>query len=439
MRAFWMGVVLAACGSRSEPCDCPDGFGVQLDSQCACLVPLAVPDDPAFSTTFHVDADATGGTGSLDDPWPRADWDAIDAALQDGDVHVVYDPTDVWDERLDVHRTDTGPGRVVLDGGGAPQRATVPGVHTGYDAVARHRVTVRGFDITGSRDKGVYWVGGDGVVIEDNLIHANRGSPAVTLEYSRRTGLVSRDFVVRNNHVYDQVGECVYIGGAEGADEPSHVGVRIENNLVHGCRDPFDTRHDGINIKDRLTDVVVRRNVVVGGDWGFELASQGTYSGNISIDADREGFHVSDGFQALPDVQLLDNVSIGAGDEGMQLTADRATTGRLTVVGLTVAGSDAGVAVGGSFDVDAVLDEVAVVGSGVAFDGWGQGPVQVVSCASDTGTTDHARQFEGTDACARLDAVDLSRPAGADGVFFTPDDPWIIAGGAQLERGAQSP
>lgn len=431
-------MLLLACSRGPRPCACPNdirGHGVVLDDQCSCLpIPdLGAEHLPVPSVTFHVDADADGGDGSATSPWDRPDWSVIDIALAKGPVEVRFDAGDTFPDRLEVLRTDTGPHRLTLVGREGGARARVPGVHTTYELVPRHRVTVTGFEITGSRDKGIYWAAGDDVVLHDNVIHDNRGSPSINLDYSSRTGLPSRGLRIIGNHVYDQIGECIYVGGSEGLDEDSHADVEISFNLVHGCHHPTSTRHDGINVKDRLTDVVVRRNVVIDADWCIEVASAGVYTGNLAVDCGREGFHVSDGFQALPDMRFVDNTAIRSGDEGFQLTANRAPTGTISVEGLTVidAGQH-GVAVGGEHDVTAVFEGVVVQGAPVALDGWGQGSVQVNGCVTADVGADFDRLFDGQAPCDTGAAVDAVPLAGPDGLFFTADDGWLVEGGATL-------
>ena len=144
-----MWLMTMACGSLPV-CDCPadtPGHAVELDGQCSCLPHLPATPLPEDATVMQV-----GDGASLD-------WDAIDAALEDGDVIVVFEPGDRW-PRLEVLRRNEGPHRLVLDGGGASGRAIVEGVLTPFDEGPRHRVTVRGFEITGSRDKGIFWEAG---------------------------------------------------------------------------------------------------------------------------------------------------------------------------------------------------------------------------------------------------------------------------------------
>lgn len=234
-----LGFLLWGCGTPpSEPCACADGHGVTLCdggdcTSCQCLDFAPPTEDPVPAVTRFVDADASDGDGSETDPWAGPHWETLDRDVATGNVLVIFDAGDTWPEYLAIGRTD-----------------------------ARSRITVRGFDVTGSKDKGIYWRSGDDIVIEDNLVHANRGTPSVSLDYTSRSGHRSTSFIVRNNHVWDQAGECIYIGGAEGEDIDAHEVVVIENNLVHDCRVPFSSQEDGINIKDRIGSVTVARNVV---------------------------------------------------------------------------------------------------------------------------------------------------------------------------------
>jgi hypothetical protein len=102
--------------------------------------------DPAWATEIQV---------SLDSP---LDWNAINVALSQGPVRVVFAPQ-VYDARIDIQRTDTSENRLLLDGGAQGARASVPGILTAYDGDPQSHITLRGFEVTGSRDKGVYWPG----------------------------------------------------------------------------------------------------------------------------------------------------------------------------------------------------------------------------------------------------------------------------------------
>lgn len=445
------------CASAAEPCPCLDGHGFDLCDGGACTgcqcLDLAPPTaDPAPALTRFVDADASGGDGSASAPWTAPDWDALDRDLASGDVLVVFDAGDVWPEPLTIGRADEGPSRVVLDGHHSRRtaegwvdadgaRAIVPGVHTGYDDVVRSRVTVRGFDVTGSADKGIYWRAGDDILIEDNLVHANRGSPAISLDYTSRSGHRSTAFVVRNNHVWDQVGECIYIGGAEGEDIDAHARVRIENNLIHDCTHPMSSQHDGINIKDRIGDVTVTRNVIFNTNWGIEIASPGAVSGNLVFATRSNGIHVTDVWGlGLSGLILEDNVILEAGEAGIYLNAtNRAWSGvalsRLTVVGARGAAIEAG----GASGVEGRIDDVVLASSAVALDAWSPMDFELERCTVHGNELDGDRDFADlAETCVAADPGfgDLSAPAGPDGRFFTADDPWIsAAGGARPDGG----
>ena len=402
-------LLLGACGSglSNADCSCPasvEGYAFAAGERCLCMPVGDATPDPEPSSIVEVTDDE------------EVDWDAINAALADGPVLVR-----VSGERSDdlrVARTDEGPHRLVLDGGGA---AVVPGITTGYDDVAQHRVTVRGFEITGGRDKGVYWRAGDDVLIEGNVVHGVRGSPAINLEYANRTGLPSALFVVRNNHVYDQPGECIYIGGAEGEDVNAHERVVIERNLVHDCRNAFDSKHDGINVKDRIREVRVAENVVARTDWGIEVASPGDYVGNVVIDTDREGFQVVDSFQPFRGpMRFVGNRVFAAGDHGFQLITEAPADG-IVIEDLYVADArEAGLQVGGASAPELVVRGLVVERSAVALDGWGDAArTEVEGCVSIDNDQGTDRMFEHVACTAGTPTSTV--PGGPDGVFFSGD------------------
>jgi len=415
--------LLMACNPKLDLCDCPAGVpgsAVMLEGQCSCLPHLEATPNPEAAALIEL--------SDGEEP----DWDAIDAALADGDVVLRFDPAGSW-ERLYVRRTDEGPNRLVLDGGTAGARAKVRGILTPFDEGPRHRVTVRGFEITKSPDKGIFWEAGDDVLIEDVVIHDNKGSPALNLNYSSRSGWPSSNFTVRNSHIYRNNGECVYIGGSEGEDRPSHVGLLLENNLIHDCFALVDTKNDAINVKDRLVDVVVRRNVVLRSDWGLEVASQGLYESNLVIDTDREGVQVSDFFQPYGDMVFRDNAVLGAGEDGFHFSTKKAVASGLLLERNTVIGAGkAGLLVASDAGMELAVDQFVVVDSDRAFDGWGEADLTVGACRTSVADVDFARLFEGLGSCESAASVDVSAPAGPDGLFFTADDPWLVEGGAQL-------
>lgn len=429
MYAFTWLVSCAAPHLDAQTCACPgppahgasrcDGGDC---GPCLCLPLLAVDPDPPFAATFTAAPDES------------LDWNAIDDALAEGAVRVSFEPG-IYPERLDVLRTDVGPNRLLLDGGS--YGAVVPGIHTTYADVPRSRVTVRGFEVTGSDDKGIYWRAGDEVIIEDNIIHDNRGSPALNLEYANRTKLPSRSFIVRNNHVFNQRGECIYLGGSEGEDEDAHAHVEVVNNLVHNCWNALDSKHDGINIKDRIAEVTVSRNVVFETHWGIEVASPGLIANNLVFDTQSDGIHLSDAWgQGLSGMLLVDNTILDAGERGVRVGADRLGGDDIWFDGITVYGSKKGGMVwAGNSGLASRLDRMVLADNDVGLDGWGTVALDVGVCQVHANGIDDDNSVAGA-AAGCVDGApgfgDLSAPAGPDGTFFTVDDPWLTDGGAAL-------
>lgn len=417
-----MLVLLLACSQVGQPCQgsAPGHGHIGQDGQCKVLPTWAHGEaDPEWGTVVEV---------SMASPM---DWGAINGALAQGPVRVAFAP-EVYDQRIDIQRTDTSENRLLLDGGVAGSRATVPGVLTAYEGDPQSHITVRGFEITGSADKGVFWLAGDQVILEDLVIHDNAGTPAINLQYSNRSGHRSERFVVRNSHVYSQRGECIYIGGSEGEDQDSHLQVEVVNNLVHDCVSRLDTRNDGINIKDRIGQVWVHRNVVARTDWGIEVASPGLYNQNLVFDTEREGFQISDAFQAFTgEMRFEDNVVLGAGHDGFHVSTLHATEQLLHFErNSAFASKQAGVLLGGESAHRVALVDLLTVANAVGIDGWGTPDFQTVSCfsAEETSVDRAAAEL----ACDEVAGRVPEELAGEDGLYFTADDPWLQTQGAQL-------
>ncbi len=444
--------LLWSCDSPSQPCSCTEGHGVEICEDgactpCQCLTLAPATEDPVPAVTRFVDADASSGDGTEAAPWQFPDWTVLDRDVAAGHVLILFDAADTWTEHLAIGRTDLGPNRIVLDGhrsrrtssgwvDAAGARAVVPGILTGHDDVLRSRVTVRGFDVTGSRDKGIYWRAGDDIVIEDNLVHANRGTPAISLDYTSRSGHRSTSFVVRNNHVWDQRGECIYIGGAEGEDIDAHEVLVIENNLVHDCTHPLSNKHDGINVKDRIGSVAVIGNVVLGTHWGIEIASPGEVRGNLVLATRSNGIHVSDQWGlGLSGLLLRDNGIVDAGDAGIYLSAQNHPWSDVHLERLTIVGaSEAAIEAGGDLGIEGLIDDLVLARSPVGLDAWSPMGFALERCTIHEIERAGDREFADlAGACVDADPQlgDLAVPAGPDGRFFTPDDPWISpVGGA---------
>lgn len=440
----------------SAPCACTNGHGVTICEDgdctpCQCLDFAPPTEDPEAAVTRFVDADASGGDGSEASPWAVPDWDTLDSDVAAGHVLVLFDADDVWPEFLAIGRTDAGPNRIILDGhrrrrisgnwveaGGA--RANVPGIRTGFEDIVRSRITVRGFDVTDSKDKGIYWRAGDDIVIEDNLVHANRGTPAISLDYTSRSGHRSTSFAVRNNHIWDQAGECIYIGGAEGEDIDAHEVIIIENNLVHDCIHPLSSREDGINIKDRIGSVTISHNVVFKTKWGIEIASPGNIQGNLVFATRSNGIHITDQWgQGLSGLLLEDNVILNSDEAGIYLNATNHAWSDVTLSRLTIVGArEAAIEAGGDAGIDGEIDDVVLADSPIGLDAWSPMGFALGQCTIHGTDLAGDREFAAlADGCVDIDPEfgDLSAPAGPDGRFFTDDDPWVSASGGARSGG----
>ena len=423
---MWTLWLVACLASRSwEPCACPtEAHGVSAsDGACSCLPHAEAEALPSFGEEFFV-APEGAGDGSLGSPWGEVDWAVVDAALAEGPVAVRFS-AGTWDRRLDVLREDVG-GHLLLLDGSYEERSVVPGIHTGFDNISRDHIVVRGFEVTGSADKGIFFNAGSHVVVENNVVHSNSGSPSIHLNYSNRTGLISEGFVVRSNHVYAQRGECIYIGGAEGTGEVSHHGIVVENNLVHGCYGA-DGKADGINIKDGLVDVLVRRNVVFDVDWGLELGSGGLYSGNLVFETRREGVQLNTGFGGFSGLRLVDTVVVRSGEGSFYAAPGDVVLDDIVVERFTsLEPGEAGLMLGDDLTIE--LSDVVLIGDRPV-QSWGAPSVSVTGCGAsapeDVGLGIDCWEV----APVSVEPADL---AGADGIYFTADDPWLLDGGAAL-------
>lgn len=441
-----MLILLLACGGRLEgvPCDC-DGHGVQrCDGDdcgpCMCLPFVETPPDPAFAREFWVDAGAAGD-GSADDPWGEVDWPAVDAALSGGDVAVWFsaragDDPEVYDARLDVVRADTGPHRVVLDGRAwwrdgevwreneTRVRARFPGAGTSEERVKRSRVTLRGFELAESHSQGVFWVGGDGVVLEDLDVHHSRRSPAILFEYASRSGLPSTGITLRNTHVHEGTGECVYIGGAEGLGGPSHAELLIERNLIHGCGSQGirGSQSDGINVKDGIRGVRIVENVVLDAHWGIEVGSPAEIADDLVFDVTDNGVHLADQWGDGHDGASIRDVAVlRAGGHGVRVGADFNGATGLSIDGLLVAGAaEDDLRFAGEAGITGEVRRAWLLGDTPVF-GWGDVEVGFSDCGVAGTPSGWLAGCEVVDS-----EIDLDAPAGPDGLFFTADDPWRV-------------
>ena len=184
-----------------------------------------------------------------------------------------------------------------------------------------------------------------------------------------------------------------------------------------------------------MTDVRVHRNVVLRADWGLEVASAGLYDHNLVFETGREGLQVSDAFQAFGDLRFEDNVVVNAGHDGVHISAVNGPASGLSLVRTTVVGAArAGVLLASGAGMTLDIEDLVVVDSDVALDGWGEDAVvELTGCRTTGNGVDIDRLLEGRGfVCETAPNVPTRAPAGPDQRFFTADDPWLVEGGATL-------
>ena len=391
-----------------ESCACDLGQGgrscVNGDcGPCACLPSAPATPDPVGAVERSVDG-STSGDGSAASPWSEIPWPTVDALLATDDVVVHFAPGS-YDE-VQVLRTDSGPHRLVLDGGDRSARAVVAGVTTTEEAVKRSRITVRGFEIADSVSQGVYWEAGDEVILEDLVIHDNGTSPALFFDYASRSGMRSSDLAIRNNHIYDIKGECIYVGGSEGGDDPSLDGLLIERNLVDHCgiHGTHGDDWDGINVKDRISRAVLRENVVRSAHWGYQLDSPVDIDGGLVADVLAEGVMMGGGWgDGFDGTTITDLAVIRAARAGVYVGADRVDSLGLAFTHVTVADAQYGVNWAGDAGISGSLSDSLLTG-GEPRRSWGDVDVSETNVATEASY------------------ADLDDLAGPDGLYFTADD-----------------
>ena len=120
----------------------------------------------------------------------------------------------------------------------------------------------------------------------------------------------------------------------------------------------------------------------------------------------------------------------------MYLNATHNHWSEVTLSGLTIAGvRHAALEAGGDAGIDGAIDDVVLTDSKVGLDAWSPLDFLLTACTAHGNELTGDRQFEAlAESCVDTDPDfgDLSVPAGPDGRFFTPDDPWVSStGGAR--------
>ncbi len=315
------------------------------------FIPIAIflLSAPALAVTnYYVDPDWTGSaTGAVSTPWTSlttSAWTTINNALVTDDVTVFFsaresasDTNEATTLSYTIQRTDTSIHRLVLDGmskyntnDSNPDWTNYSGssrfqitsaypVSTGQN-VKRNYVTVRGFKIVSTNGQGIYYWGGDHVIIEYcDISHTSSTThgPGMYFEYARRSTNTENpcvpdnqhncgvtDITIRNNAIHDTFGEALYIGGVYNLNFPSHSNITIENNTVYDAG-RFGGEGDGIETKDGMSGVTIRGNTVyqsvaATGEDCITVSSAAVIERNYLYNCGRNGITLSAYWNAYP-------------------------------------------------------------------------------------------------------------------------------------------
>ena len=274
----------------------------------------------AAGNVYYVDPDFAGASdGSWSKPWTSLTnpaWSTINTALSTGDVTVYFsareaasDVAEDYGDHLEVFRTDKSTYRLTLDGmskyntddagpnwqdyGGGHKLKLIGkysmGLGWGSGSNKQSNITMRGFEVTGDSARVLF--GGDNVVVEHIYSHdtTNLG-PAFHMLYATNpeascTETIGRysNVIIRNNLIDSTYGEALYIGGTNNCPSygNSHGNIFIENNTIRNAG-INGAQGDGIDLKDGLTNVTVRGNVISGSQ-NIGITSAGVYSGTQNL------------------------------------------------------------------------------------------------------------------------------------------------------------
>jgi hypothetical protein len=325
------------------------------------------PRDP---TLFYVDPDYAGddADGSAQHPWSAfgdGPWAAIDEALAANDVVVYFsareaaeDTDEVFQGTVGIYRTSGSTYRVTLDGmsryntdDAAPSWSDYAGtsrlrvmadyaINSADETTPRDYVTIRGFKavagVGGAGGQIVYLGAGSHVVIERNELWHD---PAVAHGAAFQIGYAHHasgggnggctDIVIRNNVIHDTAGECLYIGGSEDTGLPAHSNVVIEGNTIYNCG-VYGGEGNCIDVKDGLTDVVVRGNICFDGAPGDNVTGITSHSAmiaeaNIVHDMPNHGLATGTFWgRGFSGTRIINNLIYNNGADGIQVATDTA-------------------------------------------------------------------------------------------------------------------
>ena len=255
------------------------------------------------ATYYYVDPDWAGtATGDPSTPWTSltsSAWTTINTALASGDVTVYFsareeglDTEEVSTLPIKLERTDNSTNRFTIDGMSKYNtNDSVPswnnysgdlkhvirntsnssiGTFNATSVIGRNYITIRGFFCNpgSGASQGIYLRQFSNGIVEYNKITSQVGhsvGPALILTYDNTNPVNTRsqNVIIRNNIIQDIYGESIYINGCkeELTCSVAQDDILIENNTIidSGSR---GGEPDGIDIKNFITNVVIRGNII---------------------------------------------------------------------------------------------------------------------------------------------------------------------------------
>ena len=355
------------------------------------IVPVSpdVVPPPIISPTtytgpdFYIDPTflGTSKNGSASNPWTYIssnEWQTINNALASSDVKLYFssrlagiDVAESYGNNLAINRTDISNHRLILDGMSlyntndsnpswvaysGNSRMKILGKHSlGIGSYKRtDNLTLRGFEVFGPEAR--VSVGGSNTIFEYLYIHdITIIGPAFGLKYATEpegsctvTAGSYSNVIVRNNRIENTYGEAMYISGTNRCPSygNSHSNILIENNTITNAG-INGAQGDGIDLKDGLTNVIVRGNIIkntysTGGAGATGITSSGVYLGKQNL-------------------VIENNIISGTETSGIQLGASWAVPNGIVIRNNTVFNSgNAGINVSGTTASSAVNTDISI-------------------------------------------------------------------------------
>ena len=452
---------------------------------------------------FYVDPDFSGSiqNGSETNPWTSlnqsSQWDLINKALEHGPVTVYFSARDAntdteeqMNTTLSILRTNTSSNRLTLDGmqkyntndvnpswqdyNGSRRFAIYADYPINTGNQKRNYITIRGFKTTGGvvgkGGQSIYYFGGDHIIIENNEItHSSNSTHGAALQFHYAHYLKdgidvgnggSTDINIRNNIIHDTFGEAIYIGGSENQVLPAHSNITIENNTIYNAG-RYGGQGDCIDIKDGLTNVIVRGNICHDNQSGDNVNGIVTMSPALierNVVYNTPGIGISLGTywgSGFTGAIVRKNLIFNNTKDGLKISSEAVKPIKNTIVDHnTIVGNLNGINIGsnstGAIQGITIKNNIVANNVNGGIIGWGSLDSVLFSYNDFFGQkTNYVSPFKNqTGFNGNISAnplfLDSSKPYGSDNTFWTVDDglglqsnsPAIKAGGSGSDLGA---